>query len=277
MKCLSKNLLNKISLFLGITLVLVDWCGHPRALEGEEAHQALFRKAQETYNKAQSLNGDERQLAMLKAAAQFELLVDKYGIENGYLFYNTGNAYYEAGKPGRAILNYRRAERLIPGFRDLQYNLNLVRGEVTGPEEVSDWWDEIVKNLVFWHYMLDFSTRRWITIISFVLIWGFLIAAIFFQSAIIKTGIVLSTLVMVGVGGSFLHSLYQLNAVSAGVTIEEQTTARKGPGFTYETIYQQSLPEGTEFEVIEEQGEWWKIRLVNDDEAWIPAKRAETI
>ncbi|MFH1244966.1 MAG: tetratricopeptide repeat protein, partial [Candidatus Omnitrophota bacterium] len=36
------------------------------------------------------------------------------GRESGPLYYNLGNAYFKSGQLGRAILNYLRAERLIP-------------------------------------------------------------------------------------------------------------------------------------------------------------------
>ena len=45
------------------------------------------------------------------------------GYVNGHLYYNLGNAYFRAGQIGRAILNYKRAELLIPRDADLNFNL----------------------------------------------------------------------------------------------------------------------------------------------------------
>lgn len=53
------------------------------------------------------------------------------GQESAALYYNLGNAYFEAGDLGYAILNYLRAERLDPGDQDIQDNLAFARGFVT--------------------------------------------------------------------------------------------------------------------------------------------------
>ncbi len=45
------------------------------------------------------------------------------------LFYNLANSYAQAGKSGKAILNYERALRLAPGDPDIRANLDLVRKE----------------------------------------------------------------------------------------------------------------------------------------------------
>jgi tetratricopeptide (TPR) repeat protein len=247
------------------------------AMTAQENQKILFRQAQDAYNKAQELSGESRTLAMLKAAARFESLVGDYSVQNGYLYYNIGNAYYGAGKIGKAILNYRRAQQLVPGFRDLQYNLDLVRRQIGSPMDQNSWWKELANSFVFWHTMFDFSTRRLIAFLSFIFIWVLLIAGLFYKSVFLKAGTVLSILVTLGFGSSFLFSLYQINTPSSGVVIEKQTNVRKGPGTAYESFYQQPLAAGTEFKVVEIRGEWWKIRLANKDEAWINSFRAEII
>ena len=43
-------------------------------------------------------------------------------VVNGALLYNLGNARLQAGDVGKAIVSYRRAERLIPGDERLELN-----------------------------------------------------------------------------------------------------------------------------------------------------------
>jgi tetratricopeptide (TPR) repeat protein len=214
---------------------------------------------------------------MLKAIGQFRLLVDKEGIENGYLFYNIGNAYYEAGEKGKAILYYRKAERLVPGFSDLQFNLIAARQELKTPEMRTSAWTEIVKSVFFWHYMFDYSTRRNVSITAFIGFWVMLTGLIFIRSLLLRAAVVISIVVTIAMGGSYLASAYELNLVTSGVIIQQQAEVRKGPGLSYETVYEQPLPEGTEFELMESQGNWWKVRLVNRDEVWIKASAAEIV
>lgn len=214
---------------------------------------------------------------MLKAASQFEALAKEHNIKNGYLFYNIGNAYFEAGEKGKAVLNYKRAERLIPGFSDLKFNLNTVRQDLNTPEARKTWWSDIVKSVLFWHYMFDYSTRRIVATISFVLFWLFLALLILFKSSLLKAFTVLSAFFTIAIGGSYLMSAFELNAETAGVVIKQQTMVRKGPGTSYEPMYSQPISEGTEFKLLEVQGEWWRIKLANHDEVWIKAIEAELI
>jgi tetratricopeptide (TPR) repeat protein len=70
------------------------------------------------------------------AAKEYEEL-QQSGLMSGNLYFNLGNAYFKAGEKGKAILNYERARRLIPGDPDLSANLayaqSLTGAEACGP------------------------------------------------------------------------------------------------------------------------------------------------
>jgi len=55
------------------------------------------------------------------------LRVVEAGQESGEVFYNIGNSYFKIGELARAILNYERARRLLPGDEDVRANLGLAR------------------------------------------------------------------------------------------------------------------------------------------------------
>lgn len=242
-----------------------------------DLQKQLFHNAQATFNQGRQLDGEDKRLTMLKAAGQFKALVDMEGIENGYLFYNIGNAYFEAGEKGKAILYYRKAERLIPGFSDLQFNLATTRQDLQTPEMSSSGWNEIVKSVFFWHYLVNYSVRRNLAIIAFVGFWVVLYGMLFKRSALLKTIAAMSLTVTIALGGSYLVTAYELHLVTAGVVVQQQSQVRKGPGFGYEPVYEQPLPEGTEFTLLEKQGDWWKVKLANSDDGWIKAADAEII
>src|SRR5512141_3017076 len=61
---------------------------------------------------------------MSDALAIYESIL-RNGYVSGPLYYNLGNAYYRAGNIPRAILNYERALRFMPGDDDLRHNLQL--------------------------------------------------------------------------------------------------------------------------------------------------------
>ena len=59
-----------------------------------------------------------------EAAQQYEALVDQ-GYYDAALYLNLGNAYFESGDLGRAILSYLRAQELSPRDSDIRDNLEL--------------------------------------------------------------------------------------------------------------------------------------------------------
>jgi tetratricopeptide (TPR) repeat protein len=66
------------------------------------------------------------------AAQEYEQLL-RSGLESGNLYFNLANAYFKAGERGRAILNYERARRLMPGDPDLAANLSYAQS-LTGAD-----------------------------------------------------------------------------------------------------------------------------------------------
>ena len=49
------------------------------------------------------------------------------GYENGEIYYNLGNSYYQTGDLVNTIVNYERALKFIPGDNDLLDNLKIVK------------------------------------------------------------------------------------------------------------------------------------------------------
>ena len=51
------------------------------------------------------------------------------GVDDAAVFYNLGNAYYQSGELGRAVLNLQRAALLEPRDPDIKANLALARAK----------------------------------------------------------------------------------------------------------------------------------------------------
>jgi hypothetical protein len=73
------------------------------------------------------------------------------GVVNADLFYNLGNAYFEAGELGRAVLWYERARRADPRGKDARANLALVRSMLRDKQLVVEE-SRLRGALLAWHH-----------------------------------------------------------------------------------------------------------------------------
>ena len=58
-----------------------------------------------------------------RAAQEYEQVLAG-GVESGALYFNLGNAYFKSGRLGQAIVDYQRAQRLLPRDADIRANLH---------------------------------------------------------------------------------------------------------------------------------------------------------
>ena len=94
---------------------------------------------QTTFFHANALYKDGQYTA---AAADYEQLRNA-GLESGNLYFNLGNAYFKAGERGRAILNYERARRLMPGDPDLEANVAYARSLTNAEACTAPVWERV--------------------------------------------------------------------------------------------------------------------------------------
>lgn len=92
----------------------------------------------------------------------YEAVIAKQGFSAPLLF-NLGNAWLKAGEPGRAILNYERAQWLAPGDRAIATNLRLARQQAGLPVAEQN-------NLEKAARMLGFNTLAWVGSAALVLL-----------------------------------------------------------------------------------------------------------
>lgn len=107
-----------VTIITGIFCYLLVLCNQSvSANSGEQLKENLFQGGVTAYSK-----GDYKE-----AIEKFESLATE-GF-SAPLLYNLGNSYAQAGQTGKAILNYERALRLVPGDSDIQGNLEFLRKE----------------------------------------------------------------------------------------------------------------------------------------------------
>ncbi|MGV8074852.1 MAG: hypothetical protein AB2L11_09905 [Syntrophobacteraceae bacterium] len=239
----------------------------------------LYREAESSFRQANELlrsDPDKAKELFEKAALYFEAIHREGGIENGRLFYNIGNVYFRLGDTGKAILNYRRAERFIPNDINLQQNLNFARSRCVDKIEPKPQ-TMVFRILFFWHYDIGGMTRAWLFAAIFGLLWVFasiyLVKRKVWLRYVSASCAVISLLLLC----SLAVQAYEQSRIRSGVILENEVVGRKGDSVTFEPTFKEPLHPGVEFNLVEERKGWLHIELADGRRCWIPETAAEMI
>lgn len=255
-----------------------------QSTEGAIDAAALLREAAELYRTA-----DEHRTAGQAAAAaqalrgallRYERVGQATGWSNGLLAYNAANVHLRLGDVGRAVLMYRRAAELVPGNSDVRRGLAHARrlrvDRIEEPVSAG-----VARVVLFWHDRLPARTRA----IAFLALWcafwaGFLLRML---AAGLRSGRWLrpagaACLLLAGaLAASLAADAIDAAAAPPGVITAAAVVARQGDGHSYEPSFESALHGGTEFRLLEDRGEWWRIRLADGRRTWIEAAAGELV
>jgi len=210
-----------------------------------------------------------------KALLRYERLVEK-GVRNGKLYYNIGNVYYRLGDIGRAVLNYRRAERYIPTDPNLRQNLSFVLSQrLDKIEEKQE--DKMLKTLFFWHYDLPATVRALVFAVFYSGFWILLVLRLYWARPWIHWGLGITVTIFLLLAGSLVIDHYGQARNRAGVLVAAEIVARKGDGRTYQPSFAEPLHGGTEFVLLEERGKWRFIELQDGRRTWVETGDAQLV
>jgi len=232
----------------------------------------LFKQA----NEKTSADPDAALDLYAKAVMRYERIVKEGGVENGKLYYNIGNVYFRMKDIGRAILNYRRAQRYIPNDPNLHQNLQYARARrVDSIEEGQK--TRVLKTLFFWHYDLSSKARSFIFSSSFILLWVSALGLLFVRRPFLRRLVWLFLVVSVLSGGSLAAEIMHYRTVRPGVIVADEIVARKGDSETYEPSFKEFLHAGTEFILVEKRDDWYHIEIMDGRRCWVPAVSVEMV
>ncbi len=258
----------------------------------ESRIEDLFNQANQFFREANAATNDPDQAQKLyeKAILNYEKIISDGRIKNSKLFYNLGNAYFLKEDIGRAILNYRRAERLDKADTNIQKNLAFARSRRIDTVEVKTE-ERILETLFFWHYDFSIKTKFLITCVCFAIVCISITVILWRGSPREITSLTISrgkstwlvvTATICGLlTASFLASVIvetrsRANTI-CGVITDRQVVARQGDGPNYPESFKDPLHAGTEFDLIEQRSGWFHIRLADDSDGWIPDNAADLI
>ncbi len=248
-----------------------------RKLTDEQVHR-LFHQANDAFRKANEKVGEpEAERLYGEAILSYERIINEGQVRNAKLYYNLANAYFLKQDLGRAILNYRRAEKLDGSDAQIQKNLAFARSKRIDQIQLKSQ-QRVMQTLFFWHY--DFSMRS-----------RFVLACVFFAIVCIALTVIIwigrsapamATTVIAGI----LFLCFALSVVVqakneagliCGVVTANQVVARQGDGNNYAASFKEPLHSGTEFDVLEQRVGWLHIQLADETDCWIPQTTAKLI
>ena len=200
------------------------------------------------------------------------------GFASDKLYYNLANAYFKAGRYGKAILCYNRALRLAPGDADIRYNLDVANTFVKDkiavvPEFFVKSWVRSVR--------MSLGCTAWSVVslaalaLLFALVLLYLLAG---RLAWRKTGFygMLAMLVVFIASTSFAATeRRELLDSSEAVVMSSSVSVKSSPDKASTDLF--VLHEGTKVRTVSELGDWREIVIADGKKGWVEARTIETI
>lgn len=221
------------------------------AAEQKDSALAAFEEANRLYEQAK----------YEEAAAAYLKILDG-GVVSPAIYFNLGNAYFKSGQLGRAIVSYRKAQRLAPRDPDIRANLQFVRATVGGGSAPAQpFWQRLVTRL---------NLDEW-AILTAGALWLFgglqalrqLVQSPFFERRLVTIAPLLLLLFsLVGLGCA-----WHLAAQPCAVVVKSDTVLHHGP--LEESPSVQVLQDGQELLVVDEKGDWVQVEGAARGIGWL--------
>ena len=227
-----------------------------------ETPRTIFARANTLY-----ADGD-----FAEAAAQYGRVVVA-GLESGPLYYNLGNAHLRAGDVGRAVLNYERARRLMPGDADLEANLRFA----TGGGDPHEGRSVLVRLALPLASRADTDTLLLVLATSWWALAGALCAARLWPPSVRAGRVAVPGLglVLLLSGSAAAYRIVAVDEPHWAVAIED-AAVRFAPTADGTTHY--DAPAGTVVRVLAARDDWLQVSRRSDGlRGWMPAGRVESL
>ena len=251
-----RNIVNLIIFFLANTVAVYA-----------QDPQQLFTEANELY----------KQKEYAQAAQEYEKIAT-LGYESAEVYYNLGNCYYKTSQIGLTILNYERAKKIEPDNDDIEFNLKLAGLRVNDRVEVLP---QMMLVTWFKNTLASQTANGWGKT-ALVLLWLALIAGIVFLFAnkfLVKRISFFSAVIFLMVSLLFLLIAFRQNTFEKtnkhGVVMVTNTYIKSAPENNAVDLF--ILREGVTAAILEEAGDWQKIKLADGKVGWIKRNDMEVI
>lgn len=210
------------------------------------------------------------------AAKIYEEILQK-GV-SAELYYNLANCYYKIDEIGRAILNYERALRLNPRFKDASYNLRIAESKIV--DNVNSAPTFFIKRW-FAGLISMFSSNQWLAVSLFFFVL-MLAASLLFVFSATRSRRKFSFYASITCGVIFALTLSfsgirkdQFVKHNSAIVLAGAVTVKSAPDASGTDLFQ--LHEGTRVHIKSTLDTWLEISLENGAVGWLEEKAIERI
>ena len=199
------------------------------------------------------------------AAGIFEKLINQ-GETNGFLYYNLGNTYMRLGNTGIAILNYLRAQSLLPRNENLDANLRYAINQTQ--DQLSPSRDGLIHSLFFWVDSINLIEHFEILILFNIIFWCICIGSLYYRKSPWKSLKKISLTILLLAFFSTGLKYYLLSEHKTGVIMDKKVDVKSDRNIQNVTLFE--LHEGAIITVNQEDNEWAHILVSTDKSGWVP-------
>lgn len=185
---------------------------------------------------------------------------------SGRLYYNIGNAYFQLEEYPWAILNYLRAQALMPRNEKVLSNLALAQEKLTIDKDGPTY---PFSKLFFFHNYLSLPERLQVFFLLSIATFGLMSAVIWYPNPWIKRVMWFCAIL----AGIFLLSLIYTQYFSpVRAVLVQSSDLYRDAGMQYAKVGEVPLSAGTQVEVIDtaQNGKWLKIITPKNDPGFVP-------
>lgn len=251
-----KHVLMVLLIFFGITI------------QGQaDRLQQLLDQANAYYNEA----------IYDSALITYHQILDE-GVESTSLYYNIGNTYFKLRDFPSSILYYEKARKLSPSDPDVLFNLDVANSMIIDKVEPLPrmfyriWWERF-------YGMFDSDTWAWISLAVFVLTLAMVLLYLLANSIVMRKVGFYSGLIFlfftIATFGLASQKYYYTQQVSEAIIFTPTITVKSSPAANSVDLF--VLHEGTKVLLLEDSGNWHKIKIANGSIGWLPKESLKGI
>jgi len=246
--------------------------------------QSNLDRANQTFQRAIDRLSSDREAGTafaLESAALYRAIAREGQIQNHRLELNAGNAAMIGGDTGRAMLSFRRAEKIAPSNTAVRQSLAAARervGTKVAPPPTAISFARAVDLLLTWRNVIPRSAMVWLAALAYIGAWGFAAVSILRLMPRARIFGILAGTVAILAACSLGADEWDRTRVPAAVIVQPGVVGLNGPASgVYEPTYKSPLAPGVECIVVEVRGAWSHVRLNDGGLTWVPSSSLEYV